>query len=144
MSQPSTGSVLARWFVALLGLAAVLGATVSLAMPLALDVADRTGIRIACGSGWQPDGGTARHEDTLNHQQHLLVGAQFVVSNYAGDCAEKIVDRRKLAAGVGAFGAVLALGTLFVFHAGSDRPRRRREAPVDPNTGSFNSHAAWL
>jgi hypothetical protein len=144
MSQPTTGSVLARWFVALLGLAAILGATVSLAIPLALDVVDRTGVRIACGSGWQPDGGTARHEDTLNHQQHLLVGAQFIVSDYAGECAEKIVDRRQLAAGVGAFGGALALATLLVRYAGSDRPRRRREAPVDVNTDSFNSYAAWL
>jgi hypothetical protein len=144
MAQPTTGSVLVRWFVALLGLAAILGAVVSLAIPLALDVVDRTGVRIACGSGWQPDGGTARHEDTLNHQQHLLVGAQFVVSNYAGECAEKIVDRRNLAAGVGAFGAVLALGTLLVFYAGSARPRRRREAPVDLNADSLNSHAVWL
>ena len=44
--------MLVRWFAALAGLAAVLGAMVSLTLPLALHVADRRGEPIVCGTGW--------------------------------------------------------------------------------------------
>ena len=140
MSQLRTGSALLRWFAALAGLAAVLGAMVSLSMPMALLVVDRTGVPIACGTGWHSDGETARHEDSLNHQQHLLVGSQFVVSDYAGECTQRVVNRRWLAAGVAGFGTALTLGAFLAPYVVSDRPGRRRDVP---NADPLNSYAAW-
>jgi len=143
MAELRTGPALLRWFVALAGLAAVLGALVSLSMPMTLHVVDRTGVPIACGTGLHSDGETARHEDSLNHQQHQLVGAQFVVSDYAGECTERVVDRRWLAAGVAGFGAAFALGAYLAPYVVMDRPGRRRYVRADAGADSLNSYAAW-
>ena len=86
MSRSITGPSLLRWFAGLAGLAAVLGALVSLSIPLALHVVDRAGVPIGCGSAWHSDASTARREDSFNRQQHLLVSPQFVLSDYAGEC----------------------------------------------------------
>ena len=95
--------LLVRWLATLAGLAAVLGAMVSLTLPLTLHVVDRRGEPIVCGTGWRGDPATAQQEDMFNRQQHLLVGEQFVISNYAGECDRRVVDRRHLAAGVAGF-----------------------------------------
>ncbi len=141
MSWSAGAAWVLRWFVALAGLAAVLGAMVSLTMPLALRVADRTGVPISCGTGWRSDAERARHEDSLNRQQHLLVGSQFVVSDYAAECAGRVVDRRWLAAGVAGFGFMLAFGAVLAPHAVRNRPSRRRGAEATPDP--FNSYATW-
>lgn len=93
----------------LVGLAAVLGALISLYFPLALGAVDRTGTPIACGTGLHPDPSAAKHEDSLNHQEHHLVSTQYIVSDYSGECAQLIAERRWMAAGVGGLGAVLVL-----------------------------------
>ena len=49
----------------------------------------------------------ARHEDSLNHQEHHLVSTQYILSNYTGECGQLIFERRRLAAGVGGLGTVL-------------------------------------
>lgn len=142
MSRSAWVASLMQWFVALAGMAAVLGALVSLMMPVALHVVDRTGVPIACGSGWHADTDTARHEDSLNHQHHQLVGAQFVVTDYAGECATKVSDRRWLTAGVAGAGTALLLGALLAPYLVRDRPawRHRTVAPVDG--ASVSSYAA--
>jgi hypothetical protein len=99
----------------LVGLAVVLGALISLCMPLALGVVARNGTPIACGTGLHPDQSVARHEDSLNHQEHHLVSTQYILSNYIGECGQLISERRRLAAGVGGLGTVLiAAGVLGV------------------------------
>jgi membrane protein implicated in regulation of membrane protease activity len=143
MAELRTGPALLRWFVALAGLAAVLGALVSLSIPMTLHVVDRTGVPIACGTGLNSGGETARHEDSLNHQQHQLVGAQFVVTDYAGECTARVVDRRWLAAGVAGFGAALALGAYLAPYVVMDRPGRRRYVRADASADALNSYAAW-
>jgi hypothetical protein len=134
----STQTVL-RWLASLVGLAAVLGALVSLCLPMALGVVDRTGTPIACGTGYHPDSTVAGHEDALNHQEHHLVGAQYMLSNYTGECGGLIAERRRLAAGVGGVGAVLVLVAVGRVIAVSLRPTPRR---ADPNAGSLSSYAA--
>ena len=141
MSWSAWLAVMLRWFAVLAGLAAVLGALVSMSMPLALHVVDRAGVPIACGSGWQADAGKARREDSLNHQAHQLVGAQFVISDYTGECAGKVTDRRWLAAGVAGAGAAVVLGAVLAPYVVRDRPRRRREQEV-PGVEVLN-YAAW-
>ncbi len=91
------------------GLAVLLGALISLYFPLALGVVDRTGTPIACGTGLHPDPAAAKHEDSLNHQDHTLVSSQYIVSDYSGECAQLISERRWMAAGVGGVGALLVL-----------------------------------
>jgi hypothetical protein len=98
-----------RGLSGLVGLAAVLGALISLYIPLSLGVVDRTGTPITCGTGLYPDSSTARHEDSLNHQEHHLVSTHYLVSDYAGECGELIAARRWMAGGVGALGAVLVV-----------------------------------
>jgi len=136
--------LLVRWFAALAGLAAVLGAMVSLTLPLALHVADRRGEPIVCGTGWHGDPAAARQEDAFNRQQHLLVGAQFVVSDYAGECERRVADRRWLAAAVAGSGAALTLTAFAAPVVVGDRSGRRRRQPAGggPDTDSLTS-ATW-
>lgn len=129
--------LLVRWLATLAGLAAVLGAMVSLTLPLTLHVVDRRGEPIVCGTGWRGDPATAQQEDMFNRQQHLLVGEQFVISNYAGECDRRVVDRRHLAAGVAGFGAALLLAAV-----AAPMVAGRRSAPAGPDTDSLTS-AAW-
>jgi len=133
---------LLRWFAALAGVAAVLGAMVSLSLPLALHVVDRTGMPIACGTGWHPEDYTARHVDSLNNQQHVLVGSQFVLTDYAGECTERVVNRRWLAAGVAGVGFALTLSVALVPYALTER-LARRPAGTDRRVDSISSYAAW-
>jgi hypothetical protein len=116
---------LLRWFGGLSGLAAVLGALVSLSMPLALYSADRAGAPIVCGSGWHAEAATARREDSFNRQQHLLVSPQFILSDYAGECAARVVERRWLAIGVAGGGAAAVVVACLAPGTAGDRPARR-------------------
>ena len=141
--------LLMRWFAALAGLAAVLGALVALSIPLALHMVDRRGEPIACGTGWHGDPAVARHEDVLNRQQHLLVGEQFVLTNYAAECDRLVADRRWLAAGVAGCGSALALTVLLVPILVAVRVDRRHArqsvSATGPNTGPVDpfTSAAW-
>jgi hypothetical protein len=128
----------ARGFIALAGIAAVLGALLSLCMPLALGMVDRAGEPIGCGTGWFSEPGTAVHEDALNHQEHHLVSSAYLLSDYAGDCAGMIADRRWLAGGVALFGIALTAGAA----GGVGGLTRRRVPTVTADTGPLGSYAA--
>lgn len=141
MFRSAWAASILRWFAVLAGLSAVLGATAALTLPVALHVVDRSGQPIACGTGWHSDPTRAQREDLLNHQQHLLVGTQFVVSDYTGECAAKVTDRRRLAAGVAGVGSAVALSALLAPYAGRDRPRHRTD--VSPDADALNSYATW-
>lgn len=132
-----------RWFAALAGLAAVLGAAVSLSMPLALHVVDRRGEPIACGTGWHTDPDPARHEDVFNHEQHLLVGAQFVLSDYVAECGRRVADRRRMAAGVAGCGSAFLLAAFLAPYAVVGRSGPRRVGGTGPDTDSLSPSAAW-
>lgn len=134
--------LLVRWFAALAGLAAVLGAMVSLTLPLALHAADRRGEPIGCGTGWHGEPAAAAQEDAFNRQQHLLVGAQFVISDYAGECDQRVDDRRRLAAAVAGSGAALMLTAVVAPIVVGDRFGRRPVHTAGPDTDSLTS-AAW-
>jgi hypothetical protein len=104
--------MLGRSFLNLLGTAAVLGALVAAAMPLGLSAVDRTGVPIPCGTAMSPQNGVAAKEDLLNLDQHTLVGPVFTTSDYVGQCAEIIGQRRTIATAV-AGGGMLILLTVF-------------------------------
>jgi hypothetical protein len=140
MTRSGIAPQLLQWFVGLAGLAAVLGALVSLSMPLALRVADRAGAPIACGSAWHADASTARREDSFNTQQHLLVSPQFVVSDYAGECAQQVDDRRWLVLGVAGCGAAAAVFAYLL--PGTARDRQARRNVTDSNRDAIRSYAA--
>ncbi len=95
-----------------LGAAAMLGAFLALCVPLSLRVVDRAGQPIACGTGLQPDTSVARYVDTLNAQLRAQGGAAFVASDYVGECAALIGDRRAVAGTVAGVGAAVLLTAL--------------------------------
>ncbi len=140
MTSSGIAPSLVRWFVGLAGLAAVLGALVSLSMPLALKVADRAGAPIACGSAWNADPSTARREDSFNRQQHLLVSPRFVLSDYAGECAQRVDDRRLLALGVAGCGAAAVMFIYLGPRIAGDRHARRHL--TDPGRDALSFYAA--
>lgn len=114
----------------LLGAAAVLGSLLALAMPLSLGAVDRAGAPIACGTGFSADIGTAQRVDALNLSQHALGGPSFITTDYVGDCAALVGDRRWVAITVLALGAVILLGTVVdPLAAGAVRAQRRRGRP---------------
>lgn len=104
--------MLGRSFLNLVGTAAVLGALIAAAMPLGLSAVDRAGSPIPCGTALNPDYRVAAKEDLLNHDQFTLVGPVFATSDYKGQCAE-IVGQRRMAAMSVAGGGILILLTVF-------------------------------
>jgi|KBSSwiStaDraftv2_1062776.scaffolds.fasta_scaffold365036_2 hypothetical protein len=114
----------------LLGVAAVLGSLLALAMPLSLGAVDRAGTPITCGTGYSADIGTAQRVDQLNLSQHSLGGPSFITTDYVGECAALIADRRWVAITVLALGAVIVLGTVIdPLAAGAARAQRKRGRP---------------
>lgn len=125
--------IFARWMVKLVGLlgaAAVLGAVIALTLPLGLDVVDRTGAPIPCGTGMRPSYDVAAKQDLLNLDQHTLAGPEYAVSDYAEQCEGLVTGRRTAALSVGGGGAVLLLAVLagpFVARALASRRGRQGE-----------------
>ena len=78
----------ARWAVRLLGLAALIGAVVILASPVAVPALQLPDTMIACGSG---------------------ISMNVGQGDYAGTCAAAVGDRRMLSTFVGAFGVLVLM-----------------------------------
>lgn len=111
----------------LLGAAAVLGSLLALAMPLSLGAVDRAGTPITCGTGFSTDIGTAQRIDQLNLSQHSLVGPRFISTDYVGECAALVAERRWVAITILAVGAVVLLGTVIdPLPTGAVRAQRQR------------------
>ena len=87
------------------------------------------------GQGWHDDPIVARHEDVLNRQQHVLVGEQFVLTDYTTECQQLVADRRWLAAGVAGCGGGLVLTALVIPALVAERIGRRHLRAAGPNTG---------
>lgn len=102
-----------RWFLWVLGAAAVLGALIALALPLSLHVVDRTGQRIPCGNGYRPSYEVSDREDALNRSSHDTGGPAFAVSDYGSQCSSLVAHRRLTVLGVAGVGAIV-LGAGFV------------------------------
>lgn len=123
----------------LIGAAAVLGAFLALCVPLGLSVVDRAGQPIACGSGLTPNVAIAQHVDTLNRRLHVENGPGFVATNYAGDCAELIADRRSVSLAVGGIGAAILLATLVAPAVAGARRARAGAASYAPRSASITA-----
>lgn len=118
-----------RSVLILLGVAAVLGSLVALAMPLGLTAVDRAGTPIPCGNGLAPADEIAAKQDLLNLDQHTLAGPAFATSDYVAQCAGLVSDRRTVALAVGGSGAALLLAVFAVPYAiDAVRSRRRGQA----------------
>jgi hypothetical protein len=116
--------------VGLLGAAAMLGAMIALTLRLGLDVVDRTGAPIPCGTGFHPFYDVAAKQDLLNLDQHTLAGPAYAMSDYAEQCEGLVTDRRTAALTVGGSGAVLLLAVLagpFVVRALASRRGRQAQ-----------------
>jgi len=97
------------------GVAAILGATVALFLPLELKSVDRGGYPIPCGTGLRPEYSVAREQDQLNFEQHAIRGPTFLSSDYAEQCAALSTLRRSVVAPVAAVGAVSTLAAIGVW-----------------------------
>lgn len=125
-----TGGHPARATLRVIGASAVLGALLALCLPLQLGAVDRGGNPIGCGRGLAADTVMARRIDAVNQQQRAQAGPAFVASDYAGECAAAVADRRWVAMGVAATGVVILLGTLIdPLAGGADRSQRRQGRP---------------
>lgn len=99
----------ARPLLYLFGTAALLGALIAGAMPLALNAVDRAGEPIPCGNGFRPAYGIAAQQDLLNLDQHTLAGPGYAKSDYTEQCNTLIAARRTASLSVGGAGAALTL-----------------------------------
>jgi hypothetical protein len=99
-----------RCYLAVVGLAAMLGALVSLTLPLHLDAADRHGRPLPCGSALRFDHDTVAAEDQLNQQLHEQ-NDRLQISDYAGECAAWVKLKRRAALLVGTAGAAVIAST---------------------------------
>lgn len=129
--------------VRLVGAAAVLGALLALWLPLQLGAVDRSGTPIACGTGFSEDLTVASRVDALNATQRDLAGPGFLASDYAGECAALVAERRTTALTVAGAGVVLILVTFAdaaVLAAG--RAGRRSDRPGWTNSGWVSSNPA--
>lgn len=123
-----------RWFLGIVGAAAVLAALLVLPLPLSLQVVDRGGVAIACGTAFHPDYGLAAREDALNKDLHMSFGALYEPSDYATQCEGIVATRRGITYSVLAIGgALLATAVLLSLRAAGYVnliPSRQRETPV--------------
>lgn len=113
-----------RLFCRILGCAAILGASASLLIPLALFVLDRSSQRITCGTAIHAVVTRAAAEDAINHEQYQTRGLGFAESHYVDQCEHVVAEKRSVAAEVAAVGAVLVMSTLY-------HPRKRLVAGPD-------------
>jgi hypothetical protein len=131
--------------VGLLGAAAMLGSVIALMLPLGLDVVDRTGAPIPCGTGMRPSYDVAAKQDLLNLDQHTLAGPAYATSDYAEQCEGLVTERRTAALSVGGGGAVLLLAVLAGPYAvralASRRDRQAQHARAAEPVGDQPDHA---
>lgn len=138
--------------VGLLGAAAMLGAVIALTLPLGLDVVDRTGAPIPCGTGLNPSYDVATKQDLLNLDQHTLAGPAFAMSDYTEQCEGLVTDRRLATLSVGGGGALLLLAVLAgPYGARALASRRGRQAqdagaaePVGDQPHHAGMQAQWF
>ncbi|OBK24271.1 hypothetical protein A5635_17820 [Mycobacterium asiaticum] len=112
-----------------LGAAAVLGSLFGLTLPLSLQVVDRGGTPIACGTGFHPDRSVAAHEDVVNRDLQTHFGAPYEPSDYTAQCDAMVAARRDISFSVMAFGGgLLAVTVLLTLRAAGyvDFSRRSR------------------
>lgn len=142
----------ARSILNLLGTAAVLGALIAAAMPLALDAVDRAGQPIPCGNGIGPAYNAAAKLDLFNLDQYTLAGPGMAVSDYSEQCAGLVSARRAAALTVGGGGAALmlaAFGTPHLMRVLASRRSRQAEhpgpaEPVGEQPGDARMAAQWF
>ncbi|WP_142277023.1 hypothetical protein [Mycobacterium asiaticum] len=103
-----------RWVFGVLGAAAVLGSLFGLTLPLSLQVVDRGGTPIACGTGFHPDRSVAAHEDVVNRDLHTHFGAPYEASDYTAQCDAVVATRRDISFSVMAFGGALLAATVLL------------------------------
>ena len=137
-----------RWVFGVVGAAAVLGALFGLTLPLSLQVVDRSGLPIACGTGFHPDHYRATREDAANQELHDSFGAPYEPSDYTAQCDAIVSTRRSISVSVIAFGGAL-LGTTFLLSlraAGHlTLPRRNdRQRRADSTTPLAKRANPWL
>ncbi|OBK17932.1 hypothetical protein A5636_22195 [Mycobacterium asiaticum] len=127
----------------MVGAAAVLGSLFGLTLPLSLQVVDRSGAPIACGTGFSPDHAIAGREDGVNRDLYNTFGAPYSVSDYTAQCDAAVATRRGISGSVLGFGVgLLGASVLVAFRAaGYLRFSRRRDGSRWTN-GSFR-HKAW-
>lgn len=131
-----------RWVIGVVGAAAVLGALFGLSQPLSLQVVDRTGIPIACGTGFHPDYGFAAYEDVVNRDLHTRFGAPYEKSNYTTQCDAIAVTRRSIAYPVLIFGGALLCTTLLLSLRAAGYVNLSRSSDTQPEaTGQKDSPA---
>lgn len=122
-----------RWVLGVVGAAAVLGSLFGLTMPLSLDVVDRSGSPIACGTGFHPDHRRAAREDAVNADLHNSFGAPYERSDYRAQCGALVSDRRSISLSVlGGGGVLLGAGCLLALRAAGyiEVSRRRGSRPT--------------
>ncbi|WP_205877019.1 hypothetical protein [Mycobacterium camsae] len=93
------------------GTAAVLGALFGLSISLSLQVVDRSGSPIACGTGFHPDNRRAVREDAVNQDLHTSFGAPYEPSDYTDQCDALVAARRGISLKVLVFGGALLATT---------------------------------
>lgn len=129
-----------RWVLGVVGAAAVLGALLGLTVPLSLQAVDRSGLPIACGTGFHPDADRAAREDAFNQDLHRSYGAPYELSDYRAQCDATVSSRRHISVSVMAVGGAL-LGTTFLLalraagYLDLSRRRNRRPTPA-PRTAN--------
>lgn len=114
-----------RRHLAAVGLAAMLGALLSLALPLHLDAFNRYGATLTCGNALHFDATAVVAEDEVNAARHARNSARYQRSDYTGECEQWIGLRRQAAGAVFTGGAAVAIAALVFLH-----PRRRRVGKV--------------
>lgn len=103
-----------RWMFGVVGAAAVLGSLFGLTLPLSLQVVDRGGTPIACGTGFHPDHSVAAHEDALNRDLQTHFGAAYELSDYTAQCDAMVATRRDISFSVMTFGGVMLAATVLI------------------------------
>jgi hypothetical protein len=118
----SGGMIWARRYLIAAGAAAVLGALLSLCLPIHLDAADRNGQFLSCGTALNPDGVGVGAEDRLNALRHSRDRDRLHLSDYTGECAAWIIVKREVALGVASTSVGVIIAAAFLMH-----PSRRRQ-----------------
>ena len=117
-----------RRYLGAVGTALIVGALVSLAVPMHLDAADRHGHSLPCGTALHPDRGIVVAEDQHNGMLHSQNGGSYHRSDYIGECAAWVQHKRRAALWVGSAGAMIIASTQLLIR----RRQARRQHVTDP------------
>ncbi|MDH6679239.1 hypothetical protein M2284_003455 [Rhodococcus sp. LBL1] len=121
-----------RAYIVFVGLSLLIAGFVALRMPIELDAMDR-GKQIVCGNALSPDTRTPKGVDDGNRLGRTLSGGKdlFDITDYKGECSDKIKTRRAWGWPLVGAGALVALGGVVV----GIRPKK----DIDTPTGSVES-----